>query len=290
MARRRDPKLRRFLLDGERVVVDVRQHWFVIAGPVAGTVIALFLVMWVDARVRVDAGAIARVLWFAWFVMLVWMVFQIAQWRHDRFIATDKRLLLDYGLITKKIAMMPFIKVTDMSYHRTVPGRIFGYGEFILESAGQEQALRKVEWVPHPDATYRIICAEIFGLPTPQRIADPGRDEGFFDDGTGSSPASAVQQLANPLGRRSSRAGMRTGGSAVEERWSYSRAIPLHQRGDSSPIPSGEVIYSSDAERRRRRMADTGPIPPPRPQPIPPPKSQPNPPPASAEPPPGADD
>jgi len=180
--------------------------------------------------------------------------------------------------------------VTDMSYHRTVPGRIFGYGEFILESAGQEQALRKVEWVPHPDATYRIICAEIFGLPTPQRIADPGRDEGFFDDGTGSSPASAVQQLANPLGRRSSRAGMRTGGSAVEERWSYSRAIPLHQRGDSSPIPSGEVIYSSDAERRRRRMADTGPIPPPRPQPIPPPKSQPNPPPASAEPPPGADD
>jgi hypothetical protein len=289
MARRRDPKLRRFLLDGERVVVDVRQHWFVIAGPVAGTVLALFLVMWVDARVRVDAGAIARVLWFAWFIMLVWMVFQVAQWRHDRFIATDKRLLLDYGLITKKIAMMPFIKVTDMSYHRTVPGRIFGYGEFILESAGQEQALRKVEWVPHPDATYRIICAEIFGLPTPQRIADPGRDEGFFDDGTGSSPASAVQQLANPLGRRSSRAGMRTGGSAVEERWSYSRAIPLHQRGDSSPIPSGEVIYSSDAERRRRRMADTGPIPPPKSQPNPPPQSQPNPPP-SAEPPPGADD
>ena len=139
--------------------------------------VALFVVMWVDARVRVDAGAIARVLWFAWFIMLVWMVFQIAQWRHDRFIATDKRLLLDYGLITKKIAMMPFIKVTDMSYHRTVPGRIFGYGEFILESAGQEQALRKVEWVPHPDATYRIICAEIFGLPNSpaDRRLRPGR-------------------------------------------------------------------------------------------------------------------
>jgi hypothetical protein len=75
---------------------------------------------------------------------------------------------------------------------------------------------------------------------------------------------------------------MRTGGSAVEERWSYSRAIPLHQRGDSSPIPSGEVIYSSDAERRRRRMADTGPIPPLR--------SEPDPPPGSKQPPPGADD
>ena len=100
--------------------------------------------------------------------------------------------------------MMPFIKVTDMSYHRTVPGRIFGYGEFILESAGQEQALRKVEWVPHPDATYRIICAEIFGLPNPQRIADSGRDDGFLDDGTGGVPVSAVQPVANPLGRTSS--------------------------------------------------------------------------------------
>jgi membrane protein YdbS with pleckstrin-like domain len=282
MARRRDPKLRRFLLDGERVVVDVRQHWFVIAQPVLYTVVALFVVMWVDARVRIDAGAIARVLWFAWFIMLGWMVFQIAQWRHDRFIATDKRLLLDYGLITQKIAMMPFIKVTDMSYHRTVPGRIFGYGEFILESAGQDQALRKVEWVPHPDATYRIICAEIFDLPNPQRIADSGREDGFFDDGAGDQPVSAVQRIVNPLGRTSSRAGMRTGGSAVEERWSYSRAIPLHQRGDSSPIPSGEVIYSSDAERRRRRMADTGPIPPFR--------SEPNPPPAPNQPPPEADD
>ena len=54
---------------------------------------------------------------------------------------------------------------------------------------------------------------------------------------------------------------MRPGGSAVDERWSYSQAIPLHQYGDSAPMPSGEVIYSSDAERRRRREADTGPIP-----------------------------
>jgi hypothetical protein len=99
-------------------------------------------------------------------------------------------------------------------------------------------------------------------------------------------PVSVVQSVANPLGRANNRAGMRTGGSAVEERWSYSRAIPLHQRGDSSPIPSGEVIYSSDGERRRRRMADTGPIPPPGSEG----RSQPNPPPAAPQPPPGADD
>jgi hypothetical protein len=278
MRRRRDPKLQRFLLDGERVVVDVRQHWFVIIGPVAYTLLALLVVAWVDARVPVESGLIAQVLWLAWFGMLVWVSFQILQWRHDRFIATDKRLLLNYGLITQKIAMMPFIKVTDMSYRRTIPGRIFGYGQFILESAGQDQALRQVDWVPHPDTTYRIICSEIFGLPGRDRVTDPDRDDGFVDDGTGGSAVARQSPVGSPISRSGSTGGTRVGQSPIAENWSYSRAIPLHERGRSSPIPSGEVIYSSDAERRRRRMADTGPIPsssspsspPPAPRPTPP--------------------
>jgi len=163
MPQRRDPSLDRFLLPGERVVVDVRQHWGVIAAPVAAVLAGLFVAMWVDAHVRLDGGPIARALWWVWFAALGWLVFQILQWRHDRFIATDKRLLLNYGLFTTKVAMMPLSKVTDMSFQRSVPGRIFGWGRFILESAGQDQALRQIDWVPDPDHTYRVICAEIFG-------------------------------------------------------------------------------------------------------------------------------
>jgi membrane protein YdbS with pleckstrin-like domain len=265
MRRRRDPNLQRFLLDGERVVVDVRQHWGVIAWPVVATLAGLFVVMWVDARIRIDGALLARLLWLLWFVMVGWVVFQVAQWRHDRFIATDKRLLLDYGLFTRKVAMMPLMKVTDMSYRRTIPGRIFGYGQFILESAGQDQALRQVDWVPHPDATYRIICTEIFGVPSRERVTDPDRDDGYLDDAHGGSSPLAAMPVVSPL----SGAGMRPDPSVVDERWSYSQAIPLHQLGDASPLPSGEVIYSSDAERRRRRMADTGPIPPLPPSPPP---------------------
>src|SRR5690349_7815672 len=228
MRRRRDPKLR-FLLDGERVVVDVRQHWGVIAAPVLYTVAGLFVVLWVDARIRVDGGLFARTLWLLWFVLLGYMIFQVAQWRHDRFIATDKRLLLDYGLFTHKVAMMPLIKVTDMSYQRSVPGRIFGYGRFILESAGQDQALRRVDWVPHPDITYRIICTEIFGVPSLERVTDPDRDDGYLDDGAGGAAAPSV---VNPLGGSP----VRSVGSPVDERWSYSRAIPLHQYRDSTPM------------------------------------------------------
>ena len=59
--------------------------------------------------------------------------------------------------------MMPLGKITDLSYGRSVIGRAVGYGAFTLESAGQDQALRFINWIPDPDQTYRLICAIVFG-------------------------------------------------------------------------------------------------------------------------------
>ena len=57
----------------------------------------------------------------------------------------------------------PLIKVTDMSYQRPFVGRLLGYGEFVMESAGQDQALRTVSFVPKPDLLYLDICDLLFG-------------------------------------------------------------------------------------------------------------------------------
>jgi hypothetical protein len=58
--------------------------------------------------------------------------------------------------------MMPLSKVTDMSFQRSTMGRILGYGEFILESAGQDQALRIVDHLPYPEQLYLEVCGLIF--------------------------------------------------------------------------------------------------------------------------------
>jgi len=69
---------------------------------------------------------------------------------------------LSKGLVTRKVNMMPLSKVTDMSFQRSTMGRILGYGEFILESAGQDQALRIVDHLPYPEQLYLEVCGLIF--------------------------------------------------------------------------------------------------------------------------------
>ena len=63
---------------------------------------------------------------------------------------------------THKVNMMPLAKVTDMSFQRSAMGRLLGYGEFIVESAGQNQALRNVDRLPYPEQLYLEVCGLIF--------------------------------------------------------------------------------------------------------------------------------
>ena len=56
------------------------------------------------------------------------------------------------------LVLSPLTKVTDMSFRRSSLGRVLGYGEFVLESAGQDQALRVVDHLPCPEQLYLEVC------------------------------------------------------------------------------------------------------------------------------------
>jgi membrane protein YdbS with pleckstrin-like domain len=186
LARRpRRSGLDRYLLDGERIVTASHHHWARIAVPVISVAVGLIVVLLLDSAMPAGLSLLANLLWWGWFALIGWAVWELLKWRHDWFVATDKRLILTYGLVTAKVGMMPLTKVTDMSYTRSPMGRVLGYGTFVMESAGLDQALRKVRWVDNPDHTYRVICAEIFGVEDREVAADSDEHEHDhrFEDG-----------------------------------------------------------------------------------------------------------
>ena len=171
--------MERYLLDGERPVLADRQHWAKVAEPVVSgvgglvvAVVAVILVMAVDSPLPASARVLFAVLLTACFVLTMRSALKIYMWRTNWFVATDKRMLLNYGLINVNVAMLSLSKVVDLSYTRSTMGRLLGYGTFVRESSSQAQSLHKVEWVRKPEKNYRELCAAIFGLVDQQRGTD----------------------------------------------------------------------------------------------------------------------
>jgi hypothetical protein len=59
--------------------------------------------------------------------------------------------------------MMPLGKVTDLTFERTMAGRMMGYGTMRIESAGQIQALERIDFMPRPEEIYEALAELIFG-------------------------------------------------------------------------------------------------------------------------------
>lgn len=173
-AARSHRQLQRYVLPAERFVVATRRHWARLLEPIATTFAAFLVVGGIVMSTPVEVRGTISWLWLAWIVVAVRFVWRWLEWYNEWFIATDKRLLLLYGLVVHRVAMMPLAKVTDMGYSRSVFGQMVGYGRFDLESAGQDQALSTINFVPDPDATYRTLCDTIFGFGPPP--ADAAED------------------------------------------------------------------------------------------------------------------
>ena len=76
-------------------------------------------------------GALSRIMWIAWGLVFLRLIWKIVNWSVDYFVVTSERLLLTTGFLTRRVNMMPLTKVTDMSFKRSFAGRLLGYGEFI---------------------------------------------------------------------------------------------------------------------------------------------------------------
>ena len=171
-----DRELERYLVADEVVIVAVRRHWFHLFRQIALVVGTSLLAFWVDLNVPLNGGGelLQNLCWLAWWLAIAWLVWEVLNWRRDWFVATDKRFLLFFGFIRRKVAMMPLLKVTDMTYDRSLLGRIIGYGTFRLESAGQEQAMSVIDHVPDADQHYRAICTQLFGPGSQIRLQSDG--------------------------------------------------------------------------------------------------------------------
>jgi membrane protein YdbS with pleckstrin-like domain len=155
--------VRRYLFPTEKFRGEWRRHWIQLVRKLSlGVVATLVLGYAAGYFASKQQGMVLTGLVVIWLAVMAWVLWDVADWYYDRFILTNKRVMLVEGIISRNVAMMPLSRVTDMKYTQSALGRVLGYGTFEIESAGQEQALRNVPNLPNPTDLYLQVVEEMY--------------------------------------------------------------------------------------------------------------------------------
>ncbi|WP_168582463.1 PH domain-containing protein [Gephyromycinifex aptenodytis] len=237
-------RLRKYLLRDERIIVATHRHWVSVIEPFLTATIALIAIAAIFFGTGAGGGLIELLL-IAWLILFGRAGARLWEWNLEWFVATDSRILLIYGFIIRKVDMLPMSKVTDMTFHRSILGRLCGYGTFILESAGQDQALSDLHFIPDPNETYLQIVGTIFHSNDDKADAEQ------------ESPEAEEPPAEQPTGRRLY--GSKDANDPWEEDWQESWDDPT-----SRPSLRGEVARLDGAERghgrRKNARKASGPV------------------------------
>ena len=176
----------KYLLPGEEAVVATRRHWAVLLEPAATRLPVLIVGLWVltldpENRVSSTVGVIV-VLW-----ALGSFALRAGEWWMRHFIVTRRRVLLTSGIIARTVTLLPLRRITDLTWKETLLGQLLGYGTFRFESAGQQQALSQITFLPRADLLYHQVSALLFGSDWGGAASgdDEGNAEPAGDGGSG---------------------------------------------------------------------------------------------------------
>jgi len=178
------------LLPSENLVLKAHPHWITFVRTLWIPILLVLVVVWADFNLLLDNYGLLPIPRFRTFLSLavvafglLWLIVVWIRWQSTTYTLTDQRIKIERGIFSRQEKLIAVDRVQDVSTRKSVIGRILGYGNVQIESAGE-------------------VGSEVFfNLPRP----DTFRDEVFIQSERrrggvtpGSAPAAPVP--ANPSG------------------------------------------------------------------------------------------
>src|SRR3954452_15023365 len=151
----------KYLLEDEKYELATRRHWAVLLEPTVKFLPPFLVGGWLltlDPRNRLTSTVGLLVIIAA----LVYYGLRVTEWWMRHFIVRRRRGLLPSGVLVRTVTLLPLARITDLTWQETLLGNILGYGTFRFESAGQDQALRRLTFMPNAHELYREVSMLLF--------------------------------------------------------------------------------------------------------------------------------
>jgi len=168
------------LMPGERSIALVRQHWSVIAGHVLGAIVVVVVALVLNAIVPAKIGSlsITTVKTVIVLVLIIaavlWAGLRVLRWRFATYHLTDKRIVMEGGILSRTAETIPLDRIQNTVIHRPLGDRLIGAGDIEIESAGRD-GVEVLHRIPKAEAFYNELLAT---MNAPSAPAAPARPPG----------------------------------------------------------------------------------------------------------------
>jgi uncharacterized membrane protein YdbT with pleckstrin-like domain len=151
--------LKEQLMSGETVVKEAHLHWIVYFPAMCVVVVAAIAGIWLGSlgpNAKQAAEVMVVVLGaYALYLALGGLVKR----RSARFAITNKRVLIDFGLIRRRSSEILLSQIEGITVHQGFWGRAFNYGTLVIEGTGGDgEPFRRIS---APDAFRRTVQEQI---------------------------------------------------------------------------------------------------------------------------------
>lgn len=196
--------VRRTLTRQEQIIVAVRRHWAWLLEPVLTLVVATIFVLGFAMETG-GTDPLLNVLWLGWLLVVGRTAWRWYLWWRHCFIVTTERFVLAHGSWVLTVSQLPLAFGQDVTLRQSVPGRLLGFGDFILETAPKDHLLKNLTWLPEPERLYRRIARLMQGAdgkPAEETMIVPGYDDNrvvIVDDSSKTTPERVHRQAGDIL-------------------------------------------------------------------------------------------
>jgi uncharacterized membrane protein YdbT with pleckstrin-like domain len=137
------------LMPGETLVMKEHQHWIVMIKPLLLPIAIVVLVALLDAFKTIPSDYRILATLAAVALLGLWLIVVWVRWNSRSFTITDRRVILDTGIVSRASKVIALDRVQDISTNQSLLGRMLGYGRIEIDSAGAAGA-EVLSALPHP--------------------------------------------------------------------------------------------------------------------------------------------
>jgi hypothetical protein len=149
---------------GEQFSIIVHPHPAILNGPISMVVGGLAVAILATRAGPPPHGPSLQFIWITWSVLLARLIWKLLQWSVEYFVVAyhSHQVLLYSGLVRRKVVARSLINVVDISLHRSIAGRLLGYGELRFESVSQIRPFWTLHYTVYPEVVFDRLYDETF--------------------------------------------------------------------------------------------------------------------------------